>query len=61
MFTSNYLPISAKMAYPRARMPLIVAAMGSATNALIPVHRKNNHMHQPEIVLGKDISHSPFS
>jgi hypothetical protein len=41
-------------------MPLIVAAMGSATNALIPVHRKNNHMHQPEIVLGKDISHSPF-
>ena len=33
--------------------------MGRATKALMPVQRKNSHIHQPEIVFGKDISHSP--
>jgi hypothetical protein len=55
------------MAYASARRPIsidikVILAKTPGNTATSPYSRKNNHKHQPEIVLGIDIfiSHSPL-
>lgn len=48
-----YIPMRAKMAYASASQGTNTPRNG--TKAARPVHKKNNHIHQPEIVLGNEI------
>lgn len=60
----NYIPIKLRIAYARAsngaRKAGSIPPIAGITPR--PTTRKNNHIHQPEIVLGIDIfiSHSPL-
>jgi hypothetical protein len=57
---AGYIPIRLRTAYASASQGAIVASTG--TKVPRPTHRKNNHIHQPEIVLGivMFILHSPY-
>lgn len=48
-----YIPMMARMAYASASQGTNTPRNG--TKAARPVHKKNNHIHQPEIVLGNEI------
>jgi hypothetical protein len=50
---TDYIPIKAKTAYASASQGTNTPKNG--TKAARPVHRKNNHIHQPEIVLGNEV------